>query len=194
MNKPYLLFKNRKSPYWYAQIRLSDGSLSNNKSTGKESKSEAEKVVMEWVVAGAVPKRVSRKEKSEIKTSLDTLSISNQLKTHDFSDSDINKIYEVESTQKLAPQTVKSIIHAMTVSMKWAFLHGLTEINCYDGIIKPCENSRERNILTMEETRALFAAKWKNETAKLACLIASYTGMRIEVCPCFLEKKRANFY
>ena len=49
MNKPYLLFKNRKSPYWYAQIRLSDGSLSNNKSTGKESKAEAEKVVMEWV-------------------------------------------------------------------------------------------------------------------------------------------------
>ena len=264
MNKPYLLFKMRNSPYWYAQIRLSDGSLSNNKSTGKESKSEAEKVVMEWVVAGAIPKRVSRKEKSEIKTSLDTLSILNQLKTHDFSDSeinqiinilkernyiksairtetkaacnameyllefwdydkspyirelhlrgksfhkkhsnkmtriiinywkpiiegkllgeitrnDINKIYEVESTQKLAPKSVKSIIHAMTVSMKWAFLHGLTEINCYDGIIKPCEKSKERAILTMEETRALFAAKWKNDAAKLACLIASYTGMR----------------
>ncbi len=64
MNKPYLLFKYRKSPYWYAQTRLSDGSLSNNKSTGKESKAEAEKVVMEWVVAGAVPKRVSRKEES----------------------------------------------------------------------------------------------------------------------------------
>lgn len=195
---------------------------------------------MEWVVAGAIPKRVSRKEKSEITTSLDPLSILNQLKTHDFSDSDINqiinilkernfiksairvegkaardamdfllefwdydrspyirelhlrgksfhkkhsnrmtriiinywkpiiegkllgeisrndinKIYEVESTQKLAPKTVKSIIHAMTVSMKWAFLHGLTEINCYDGIIKPCENSKERSILTMEKTRA----------------------------------------
>ena len=24
----------------------------------------------------------------------------------------------------------------------------------------------------------IFAAKWENETAKLACLIASYTGMR----------------
>ena len=95
MNKPYLLFKTRKSPYWYAQIRLSDGSLSNNKSTGKESKSEAEKVVMEWVVAGAFPNRVSRKEKSEIKTSLDTLSILNQLKTHDFSDSEINQIINI---------------------------------------------------------------------------------------------------
>ena len=91
---------------------------------------------------------------------------------------DINKIYEVDATQNLAPKTVKSIIHAMTVAMKWAFLHGLTEINCYDGIIKPAENSKKRAILTMEETRALFAAKWENETAKLACLIASYTGMR----------------
>lgn len=95
MNKPYLLFKNRKSPYWYAQILISDGSLFNNKSTGKESKAEAEKVVMEWGVAGAVPKRVSRKEKSEIRTSLDTLSILNQLKTHDFSDSDINQIINI---------------------------------------------------------------------------------------------------
>lgn len=38
MDKPYLLFKNRKSPYWYAQIRLSDGSLSNNKSTSPKLK------------------------------------------------------------------------------------------------------------------------------------------------------------
>ena len=37
MNKPYLLFRNHNSPYWYAQIRLADGSLSNNKSIGKES-------------------------------------------------------------------------------------------------------------------------------------------------------------
>ena len=61
MNKPYLLFRNHQSPYWYAQIRLPDGSLSNNKSTGKESRTEAEKVVMQWVVNGECPKRVSGK-------------------------------------------------------------------------------------------------------------------------------------
>lgn len=30
----------------------------------------------------------------------------------------------------------------------------------------------------MEETRALFNAEWENQTAKLACLIACYRGMR----------------
>lgn len=71
MNKPYLLFRNHNSPYWYAQIRLADGSLSNNKSTGKESRTEAEKVVMEWVVKGECPKRVSKK-RNFIKTSVRT--------------------------------------------------------------------------------------------------------------------------
>ena len=86
MNKPYLLFRNHNSPYWYAQIRLADGSLSNNKSTGKESRKEAEKVVMEWVVKGECPKRVSKKGNSKNSNSLDTLAILNQLKTKPFTD------------------------------------------------------------------------------------------------------------
>ena len=88
MNKPYLLFRNHNSPYWYAQIRLADGSLSNNKSTGKESRTEAEKVVMEWVVKGECPKRVSKKGNSQNSNSLDTLAILNQLKTKPFSSSE----------------------------------------------------------------------------------------------------------
>ena len=63
------------------KIRLADGSLSNNKSTGKESRTEAEKVVMEWVVKGECPKRVSKNSNS-----LDTLAILNQLKTKPFTD------------------------------------------------------------------------------------------------------------
>lgn len=62
---------------------------------------------------------------------------------------DINKIHDVESTQKLAPKTVKSIIDAITVALKWAYLHGLTEINCYDGIIKPKDNSQKRAIAAL---------------------------------------------
>lgn len=95
MNKPYLLFRNHKSPYWYAQIRLPDGSLSNNKSTGKESRTEAEKVVMQWVVNGECPKRVSEKDNSRNNSSLDTLSILNQLKIKDFSDAEITQILDV---------------------------------------------------------------------------------------------------
>ena len=88
MNKPYLLFRNHNSPYWYAQIRLADGSLSNNKSTGKESRTEAEKVVMEWIVKGECPKRFSKKGNSKNSNSLDTLAILNQLKTKPFSASE----------------------------------------------------------------------------------------------------------
>lgn len=86
MNKPYLLFRNHNSPYWYAQICLADGSLSNNKSTGKESRKEAEKVVMEWVVKGECPKRVSKNGNSKNSNSLDTLAILNQLKIKPFTD------------------------------------------------------------------------------------------------------------
>ncbi|WP_288603288.1 hypothetical protein [uncultured Treponema sp.] len=95
MNKSYLLFRNHKSSYWYAQIRLPDGSLSNNKSTGKESRTEAEKVVMQWVVNGECPKRVSEKDNSRNNSSLDTLSILNQLKIKDFSDAEITQILDV---------------------------------------------------------------------------------------------------
>ena len=86
MNKPYLLFRNHNSPYQYAQIRLADGSLSSNKSTGKESITEAEEFVMEWVVKGECSKRVSKKGNSKNTNSLDTLAILNQLKTKTFSD------------------------------------------------------------------------------------------------------------
>lgn len=53
--KPYILFKNTLSPYWYAQIRLPDGTLTSNKSTRKESRAEAERVVIEWIVKGNLP-------------------------------------------------------------------------------------------------------------------------------------------
>ena len=95
MNKPYLLFRNHQSPYWYAQVRLPDGNLSNNKSTGKESRAEAEKVVMEWIVSGVCPKRVSKKGNSKVKTSFDTISFMNQLKVSPFTDSEVDQIISI---------------------------------------------------------------------------------------------------
>lgn len=38
--------------------------------------------------------------------------------------------------------------------MKWAFLHRMTEINCYDGMIAPVIKSKEKVILTTEEAMA----------------------------------------
>ena len=108
MNKPYLLFRNHNSPYWYAQIRLADGSLSNNKSTGKESRKEAEKVVMEWVVKGECPKRVSKKGNSQNSNSLDTLAILNQLKTKPFSDSEITQILDILKERNFIKTAVRT--------------------------------------------------------------------------------------
>ena len=43
MAKPYLIFKAHTGIY-YAQIRLADGSLSSNKSTGCRNRTEAERI------------------------------------------------------------------------------------------------------------------------------------------------------
>ena len=61
MAKPYLIFKAHNGIY-YAQIRLADGSLSNNKSTGCRNRTEAERTVMEWIVTGNIPARVGSKD------------------------------------------------------------------------------------------------------------------------------------
>lgn len=262
--KPYLIFKNKNSPFWYAQIRLPDGTLTTNKSTGKESKMEAERVVMQWIVSGNIPTTVSKKGKAIGQTSLEFVSILNGLKTRDFTEreidemlnvlkernfictaikpekasardvmeylnefwdmekspylnelrirereihfhyiqtnrtyinqywkpllegkkigevtrNDVNRIFGEESIKHLSGKSVFSLISALAQPMKYAHQHGLTELNCYDGIIKPSTKSKKREILPMEETRALFNAEWENQTAKLACLIACYTGMR----------------
>ena len=58
--KPYLIFKAHTGIY-YAQIRLADGTRSNNKSTGCRNRAEIERVVMEWIVTGNIPARVNSK-------------------------------------------------------------------------------------------------------------------------------------
>lgn len=45
MAKPYLIFKAHTG-FYYAQIRLADGTLSNNKSTGCKNRKEAESIAM----------------------------------------------------------------------------------------------------------------------------------------------------
>lgn len=119
MNKPYLLFRNHNSPYWYAQIRLADGNLSNNKSTGKESRTEAEKVVMEWVVKGECPKRVSKKGNSKNSNSLDTLAILNQLKIKPFTDLEITQILDILKKNLSRRQFVQN---QKLLEMLWNFL------------------------------------------------------------------------
>lgn len=91
---------------------------------------------------------------------------------------DINQIFTHESVTKLAPKTINSIVSAITIPMKWAYFHGLTNINCYDGILKCSSKSKKRQVLTLEQALSVFCTEWENDTARLANMVAFYTGMR----------------
>ena len=95
MAKPYLIFKAHTG-FYYAQIRLADGSLSNNKSTGCRNRTEAERTVMEWIVTGNIPARVGSKD-SKVK-SIDKIRLFNDLRTAEFDSDDINNIIKIYLT------------------------------------------------------------------------------------------------
>jgi len=92
MAKPYLIFKANTGIY-YAQIRLSDGTLSNNKSTGCRNRTEAERIVMQWIVTGNLPARINSKN-SKIQT-IDKIRLFNDLRTAEFDNDDINTIIKI---------------------------------------------------------------------------------------------------
>lgn len=92
MAKPYLIFKAHTG-FYYAQICLADGSLSNNKSTGCRNRTEAERTVMEWIVTGNIPARVGSKD-SRVK-SIDKIRLFNDLRTTKFDSDDINNIIKI---------------------------------------------------------------------------------------------------
>ena len=94
--KPYLLFKNKLSPYWYAQIRLPDGTLTSN-----------------WK------------------------SLLNGKKIGEVTRDDINQIFYDKEVMKHASRSVRGIVNAIVHPMKYAYSHGLIDINYYDGLIKP---------------------------------------------------------
>lgn len=91
---------------------------------------------------------------------------------------DVNAIFDDAKVMKYAPKTINQIVSALTLPMKYAFYHKMTENNCYDGIIKCSNRYKKRIVLSLEETQALFDAEWENDSARLVCVLACYTGMR----------------
>ena len=91
---------------------------------------------------------------------------------------DITTIFDDGEVSKLANKTINSIVCALTIPMKWAYLHNLTQNNCYEGIMKCTANSKKRKVLTLEEAHDVFTALWENDSAKLANELAFFTGMR----------------
>ena len=77
-----------------------------------------------------------------------------------------------------SPDIVNSATKAISVAMKWAYNNELTEHDCFTGLTFCTPNRTKREILTMEQATAVFRADWKDESARLANLIAMTTGMR----------------
>lgn len=91
---------------------------------------------------------------------------------------DVEAFFSSDEAQKLAPKTVNSIIETITIPMKWAYYHDLTQNNCFDGIIKCSNQSKERKIIDMETANRLMELEWDNDEAKIANELAMHTGMR----------------
>lgn len=104
MAKPYSIFKAPTGVY-YAQIRLPDGTRSNKKSTGSYVRAEAEKIVMGWVVNGSLPQRTNGKKQDEV-TSVEKVTFFNNLKTFDFSSSDVDEIISILKKRKMIVSVV----------------------------------------------------------------------------------------
>ena len=91
---------------------------------------------------------------------------------------DVEAFFSSDEAQKLAPKTINSIIETITIPLKWAYYHELTENNCFDGIIKCSNISKKRKIVDVETATKLMQLDWDNDEAKLANELAMHTGMR----------------
>ncbi|MDR0378244.1 MAG: site-specific integrase [Spirochaetaceae bacterium] len=70
------------------------------------------------------------------------------------------------------------IIKAGTIPLKWAFHKELIDRDVTVGITWFSGDSKERQILSPEQTAAVFHVQWKDGRARLANMLAMVTGMR----------------
>lgn len=70
------------------------------------------------------------------------------------------------------------VIKAGTMALRWAYRNEIIGKDITDGIILFSGENKRREILTPELAAAIFQRPWKNQTSKLANLLAMCTGLR----------------
>jgi integrase len=70
------------------------------------------------------------------------------------------------------------VIKAGTIALKWAYRNEYLEKDITAGLMYFSGTKGKREILTPELAMALFREPWRNETSKLANLLAMCTGLR----------------
>jgi integrase len=91
---------------------------------------------------------------------------------------DIESFVNMMGNVSVSAKQKNKILRAGTIALKWAYNKDLFDCDVTKGIVWYSGKSNERNILTPETVQALFAHTWHDGTAKLANMVACFTGMR----------------
>ncbi|MDR2428412.1 MAG: tyrosine-type recombinase/integrase, partial [Candidatus Margulisbacteria bacterium] len=87
-------------------------------------------------------------------------------------------ITDVIDPADMANRTKNLYIKCGAVALRYAYKKDLIAQDITKGIVLFSEKPQERHILSPEQARQLFGIEWKNETVKLANMLAAFTGMR----------------
>ena len=80
--------------------------------------------------------------------------------------------------RKLTPNTINKIMIAGKVALSWAHREGYIITNPSEKLTTFIGHSKERGILTDEETRELFEQHWNEERGYIGNLVAATCGLR----------------
>ncbi len=86
------------------------------------------------------------------------------------------RIYE---KKKLKSETVNQIVKVATCALKWAYHNGLTENDCFSGVMYCHVVPEKRIVPSINQASAIFAENWSHEKSRIANLVALCTGLRI---------------
>jgi len=85
---------------------------------------------------------------------------------------------EMANEGRIRGGTINKIIRSGTISLQWAKMNGLITTDAFSGLVFCSPHYKKREILTIEQAAAVFKAPWKDETSRMANMVAMCTGMR----------------
>jgi integrase len=97
---------------------------------------------------------------------------------NDITRSDLREFSLSLKEKGLACNTVNNIMMVGTTAIKWAYIEGIIQSDPSAGLSTFTGDKVSRDILTEEETEALFKINWRDKRAYTASLLSLTTGLR----------------
>jgi site-specific recombinase XerC len=82
------------------------------------------------------------------------------------------------SKRGLAPKTINAVVDAGAVPLRWLHDRGALPKDPTEGLRRFSGTSKQRGILTTEETCKLFQTQWNDDRARVGSLVAATCGLR----------------